>query len=828
MNIIREADALRFGLEINHSDCDILHGTNCKAVFCGTASNVLIEIGRVKATACFFVMPNMDHAILLGRLFLYRTETLMFYKHDGTLILILCDPTCGNYEIITCRNTDPRSIRNRPKSGSFTIEESKDERRRFREEPQEEAQEKVFSLSLSDVNKAMDIVATHEMADPDAIHALREQVLECPQAGEVELIYRLPGGRRDPAMMQAQVGYEQKAELVLKPFEEEDPWGGKDVQWMMKLTLTGEHSLVEEVKTIEEGSNQVEKHKELIGGMYLLVNTLLQGNFDQVNSLNPAENKDTVSESQDDEFEEVEIKEAFRAEEYDEIYLELRLLLSCEMRDRDASERAQKMRQLYLIEELDETEWKDWVSGTRLKKFVAKEERSKRQRDPKPREAMPSRGGRKALARREEESVPEAEERGAYPDCGLGPMFFHRFTGGGLRGSPQHEREEVPPPGGALQESEVHLDILRWRVPQTDERRDDPAGGVPREEVHEPVREAERDAQGGRVIEEVINVGEDTSPRTSAPETGPKIMPDVAREAGEELQQGEAPPPLPYVTLSPGVRVEMERERIGWRREALSTIDRYLAAHAQEHPDIERPMKPPREPHQAEREALVEIPEREGHRTRGRAPTVEAEVRELRALVISQYAIIQDLRQQPRDMATKMEREAPTKIGDWTESRRYDIQSEALQGLFRPPYMAGPSHEPSIGKAILELEEAKAKREAEREALEVKAPTELAAQLMTSSRPATESSTPRAGDRPRTTVSEPALGSDEGSMNVLLEAVDTMQEEASLFMLEQRVEEPNEGETVVAMADVFEGRPQRLDTSEYRPEGVGIRLEPST
>ncbi|GBG68967.1 hypothetical protein CBR_g3666 [Chara braunii] len=84
-------------------------------------------------------------------------------------------------------------------------------------------------------------------------------------------------------------GYEQKEELVLKPFQEEDPWGSKDVGWMMKLALA------------------------------------------------------------DDEFEEGEIKEAFRAEEYDGIYRELGLLLSCEMRDRDASAKAQKMRHLYVV-----------------------------------------------------------------------------------------------------------------------------------------------------------------------------------------------------------------------------------------------------------------------------------------------------------------------------------------------------------------------------------------------------------------------------------------------------------------------------------------------
>ncbi|GBG68659.1 hypothetical protein CBR_g3200 [Chara braunii] len=137
--------------------------------------------------------------------------------------------------------------------------------------------------------------------------------------------------------------------LVLKPFEEEDPWAKKDVQWMMELALVSSHSLVEEMRTIEEGPGQVERHEDLMGGMYLLVNTLLQEGLDQPGSLNSTGNVDEVSESQDDEFEEGEIKEAFRAEEYDGIYLEVGLLLSCEMRLRDASDRAQRMLQRYLV-----------------------------------------------------------------------------------------------------------------------------------------------------------------------------------------------------------------------------------------------------------------------------------------------------------------------------------------------------------------------------------------------------------------------------------------------------------------------------------------------
>ncbi|GBG87441.1 hypothetical protein CBR_g45499 [Chara braunii] len=144
-------------------------------------------------------------------------------------------------------------------------------------------------------------------------------------------------------------GYKQKEELVLKPFQEEDPWGSRDVGWMMRLALAGTHSLAEEVRTIEEGPTLIEEHEQLMGGMYLLTNTLLQGNFSQRSAASLEEVELLIPESQDDEFEEGEIKEAFHVEEYDGIYRELGLLLSCEIRDRDASAKAQKMRHLYVV-----------------------------------------------------------------------------------------------------------------------------------------------------------------------------------------------------------------------------------------------------------------------------------------------------------------------------------------------------------------------------------------------------------------------------------------------------------------------------------------------
>ncbi|GBG65741.1 hypothetical protein CBR_g52333 [Chara braunii] len=1043
------------------------------------------------------------------------------------------------------RNTGPRSIRNRPNPGSFTIEESEAERRRLRPEPEAGKSVEAFSLSLSDVGKAMDLVAAHEMADPDAILTLREQVLECPEAGRLELVYRLPGSGGHSASAQTQSeweaventppvdefldqeedvhlhinkwspqapscvgypiwqtpsGYERRDELVLNPFEEEDPWGGKDVQWMMELALARSHSLVEDMRTIEEGPGQVERHEDLMGGMYLLVNTLLQENLDQSGSLNPAGNVDEVPESQDDEFEEGEIKEAFRAEEYDRIYLELGLLLSCEMRLRDASDRAQRILQRYLVRDgqlfvrrevgnprrvvcgrnrqidivkessdrrrssasrcrsdnsyrrplswnspllfsrkggrlghrgvqatsdflktamprggrgtrppqrllgtsggyerheprhrestpvyddgdielfldsfwdharrmgwtvaqamerlrgvgrfeepvarirretttrsevecrmqelrpspvgpdgrpirleienvadfipafewfmqgqgIPRDEWartlplwtrkaeralatqvrdmaRDWEScRAHLREAfrrpkpphprVERRQRSQRQRGPEPREARPSRGGRKALARREEEPEQESEveERGAYPECGLRPVEFPRFTEGGLRRLPTHTQEEPPVSEGPLRELETLLDISRWRASPQGEEHGKQAEEVPREEV-----------QGRR------------------------------------------------------------RERAAVRREALTLIDRHLAAYALEHPDLEEPApaEPRQEPCQPEKEMEAEIPKRVDLRTRERAPAgetaeekrarrttwideisqerqrleaagelpeqqqerqrseaaralpgqppsaparapeipemwrdfwerrgeelpspvrvgfgvarkaeerldskikflpkttfgrhlllesdlakrkmkeashgvrleaIKVEIQELRALVASQAAIIESLRQQTQGKV------------DRPESSRQGEQRQPGQGLPGQPSTVEPRQEPPMGRVILEPEEARAQRQAEREAFEFRAPTEFATLPVAAAGPvvplAVEEGLPPSN-------SEPAQGSAEGSMGVLLEAVHTMQEE---YGSEEIEEQP-----MAVPGETLERRPQRLDTLEY-------------
>ncbi|GBG82465.1 hypothetical protein CBR_g34841 [Chara braunii] len=149
-----------------------------------------------------------------------------------------------------------------------------------------------------------------------------------------------------------------------------------------------------------------------------------------------------------------------------------------------------------------------------------------------------------------------------------------------------------------------------------------------------------------------------------------------------------------------------------------------------------------------------------------RLEAMEMEIQELRALVASQAAIIESLRQQTQGKV------------DRPESSRQGEQRQPGQGLPGQPSATEPRKEPPVGRVILESEEARAQRQAEREAFEFRAPTELATLPVAAAGPvvplAVEEGLPPSS-------SEPTQGSVEESMGVLLEAVHTMQEEVSLF-----------------------------------------------
>ncbi|GBG71677.1 hypothetical protein CBR_g9091 [Chara braunii] len=150
-------------------------------------------------------------------------------------------------------------------------------------------------------------------------------------------------------------GHIRRPDLVLKPYVEEDSRGMSGVDWMMELALAGKYQLHEDLLTIDYRALQVGKHEKVIGRVYLLANALLQEEavrntvLDQEEVVEQEEGDNVIHEREDVDFEEGEIKEAFLAEEYEGVYLELGMLLSCEMRERDVCGRVLKMRPSFLV-----------------------------------------------------------------------------------------------------------------------------------------------------------------------------------------------------------------------------------------------------------------------------------------------------------------------------------------------------------------------------------------------------------------------------------------------------------------------------------------------
>ncbi|GBG73166.1 hypothetical protein CBR_g12884 [Chara braunii] len=508
---------------------------------------------------------------------------------------------------------------------------------------------------------------------------------------------------------------------------------------------------------------------------------------------------------------------------------------------------------------------------------VERRQRSQRQRDPKPREARPSRGGRKTLARREEEPEPEAEERGAYPECGLGPVEFHRFAEGGLRGSPARTQGEPPASEGPLRELETHLDISQWRasprgeehgeqaeevpqeevpqeevpreaVPREEVRREEvPREEVPQEEVQDTQRERELGDKGRRVGKEVIEVGEDTPAQT--PTVGLRLgdAPGSTHQAGERhlaayaVEHPYLEEPAPEEPCQEPCQPEKEMEAEIPKRVDLRMRERAPAGETAEEKRARRTRRideiwQERQRLEAAGELLEQQQERQKSEAAGtlpgqppsaaaRAPEIpemwrdfweqtgeelpspvragfgvarkaeerldrkikflakttcdrhlllegdlvgkkikeashgvrleamEMEIQELGALVASQAAIIESLRQQTQGKVDK-----PESI--WAGEQRH-----SGQGLPGQLSAVEPRQEPPMGRVILEPEEARAQRQAEREAFEFRAPTKLATLTVAAAGPVV----PLAVEEGRPpSSSEPTQGSAEGSMGVLL------------------------------------------------------------
>ncbi|GBG75244.1 hypothetical protein CBR_g19879 [Chara braunii] len=110
-----------------------------------------------------------------------------------------------------------------------------------------------------------------------------------------------------------------RSELVIgEPFIEQDLWGERTYEQMMKLALSDEVELIKEPLTIENGHEQADKTFRIAGEMSFLVNSLIHE--DRLKMMNK-------------EAEGNEIRETFREGEYDGKYKLMGMWLNGELRE---------------------------------------------------------------------------------------------------------------------------------------------------------------------------------------------------------------------------------------------------------------------------------------------------------------------------------------------------------------------------------------------------------------------------------------------------------------------------------------------------------------
>ncbi|GBG60952.1 hypothetical protein CBR_g16073 [Chara braunii] len=557
---------------------------------------------------------------------------------------------------------------------------------------------------------------------------------------------RLPSCVSHPIWL-APKGYEQKEELVLKPFHEEDPWGSKDVGWMMKLALA------------------------------------------------------------DDEFKEGEIKEAFQAEEYDGIYRELGLLLSCEMRDRDASAKAQKMRHLYVMlraSPMGPDGLPIRLEEGNAEEFIPAYEQYMRDQGTGQEEWMQmlplwTRRAERSLARQAAGPAQAAELPATY---GLEQVEFRRIMGSDLRGpSPTlPEGGEAVPLRTQLDRLEAHLDASQWGASQLGADQSRPARYEPVEDEPEEEPPESGPETGSREPEEpqtegFITIGDDTPPPTPMPEQARQYWLEGIHEPDSEEMLG----PPPEATTPPPTQAEPDG---GERARTPTTVAPQLTESTCACMDVEVPTsgEPPPGTPPVEEGTSARDPLREGHEARtGRLPGETKEEKRARVQVRLEELYHEKLRMEVageapkppidpptseqriseawasyeserdaarlrsrelstqlaeeraenqawrsrmevkeaewekrlRDMAAMVERLSATKVVDWMEQSRYGIQGEEVQGLFGWERTTEPPQQGGMGKIFLDPIEAAARREAEEERFSFRTPTELASQQAT-------------------------------------------------------------------------------------------------
>ncbi|GBG70568.1 hypothetical protein CBR_g6694 [Chara braunii] len=114
--------------------------------------------------------------------------------------------------------------------------------------------------------------------------------------------------------------------------------------------VPGVRRIMDEPLTIEAGVQQADEQVAMMGRMYYLRNTLLQVQREIVKTDEIViEDNYEFDEEKEGEFEQEEISEEFKEEEYEGFYLEMGLLLSGDKKEREVSEKTLRMRDHYVV-----------------------------------------------------------------------------------------------------------------------------------------------------------------------------------------------------------------------------------------------------------------------------------------------------------------------------------------------------------------------------------------------------------------------------------------------------------------------------------------------
>ncbi|GBG61502.1 hypothetical protein CBR_g21845 [Chara braunii] len=508
-------------------------------------------------------------------------------------------------------------------------------------------------------------------------------------------------------------GHPRRPDLVLKPYIEEDSWGRPGVEWMMELALAGKYELQEDLLTIESGALQVGKQEKDLE-TDLTFEELLDLRARQIGAIEDrieeAASRTADSRTKDklrwDKMARVR-KEPFKVGDVVLLY--------------DSSLEKQWSRKLdkrwlgpyrvtrcgehgaYQIEKLNGTAWKDWVSSSRLKKFVARDEASER------------RGVEKK--RRE----PETEARGTF-EQGASPGA-QREERRKEHKSHRHERAEGSdgsdaPPQPAQREMdgpmpdaepdiphEPHTQELR-EEPSVDEKELDREERAARElEIRTQLRkknlaELHERMQQGKAPEEVEDrkgkgtcTQEEDPPLFSEVWMGfDKLMDATGRSGGQHQEMGVKLVSTDLLNLR-----SVMREGFAAARTSDQKIGDRLTKVAQEaygqRVDWERKAGDPKRELDRQGKELAAVKadmERvstENEVVRQVNQTLNKVTDALRAYLCAQITFFQvketEWEKRIRDLEAKCAQQAPTRVMDWTEVQKFEIREQPVEEVFK-------------------------------------------------------------------------------------------------------------------------------------------------